>query len=240
MFISYAQNLEDLLLWRAFGPLQKGFYIDVGAWHPETDSVTKCFYDIGWSGINIEPDDHMFEQLMTARDRDVNLKLALSDAPGLQTFFTIGETTGLNTVCRDVMEMHRAAGYSIMEKDVSSSTLSSICDKYAPPEIHFLKIDVEGAEYSVLQGADFNRFRPWIVLVEATVPLSLTPSFGDWEPLLLNSNYEYVYTDGINRFYISSEKHSELKQAFSFPPNVFDNYVRANERRFWQNFNGNK
>jgi FkbM family methyltransferase len=233
MFISYAQNLEDLLLWRALRSVQNGFYIDVGAWHPETDSVTKWFYDFGWSGINIEPDDYMFSQLMTARSRDVNLKLALSEAKGHRTLFQVGEATGLSTLCHDIMESHKARGYTITEKQVLSSTLSSVCDEYAPEVIHFLKIDVEGAEYFVLQGADFNRFRPWIILIEATVPLSLTPAFGNWEHVLLGANYEYIYTDGINRFYISSEKISDLKRAFSFPPNVFDDYVRANERRFW-------
>ena len=54
-FISYAQNLEDVLLWRALGHIKNGFYIDVGANHPEWDSVTKHFYDLGWRGVNIEP-----------------------------------------------------------------------------------------------------------------------------------------------------------------------------------------
>ena len=236
MFISYAQNLEDLMLWRALKTIQNGFYIDVGAWHPETDSITKWFYDCGWSGINIEPDDYMFTQLVKARNRDVNLKLVLSETAGYESLFQVGEATGLSTLCVDIMQIHKTSGYSIVENQVPSATLSSICNEYAPAEVHFLKIDVEGAEYSVLRGADFERFRPWIVLIEATVPLSLIPSFANWEPILLNSNYEYVYTDGINRFYISCEKSNELRYAFRFPPNVFDDYVRANERSFWQKY----
>jgi FkbM family methyltransferase len=237
MLISYAQNLEDVLLWRALGSLSKGFYIDVGAWHPERDSVTKCFYDAGWRGINIEPDDHMFAQLVTHRERDINLKVALANVTSSMVLFQIGDNTGLSTICRDTMMMHKAAGLSIVEKEVISSTLSSICDNYSPAEIHFLKIDVEGAEHSVLQGADFDRFRPWIIIIEATVPLTLTPCFDSWEPLLFDSNYEYVYTDGINRFYVCKEQLATLKSAFRFPPNVFDRYVRASDRYFWQNSN---
>jgi hypothetical protein len=41
--ISYSQNNEDILLWRALKNVEKGFYIDVGANHPVDDSVTKLF-----------------------------------------------------------------------------------------------------------------------------------------------------------------------------------------------------
>ena len=56
-FISYAQNFEDVILWRAFKNLQNGFYVDVGANDPINDSVTQAFYEKGWRGINIEPID---------------------------------------------------------------------------------------------------------------------------------------------------------------------------------------
>ena len=51
-FISYAQNYEDVMLWRALQHIENGFYIDVGAAWPDVDSVTKAFYDKGWRGIN--------------------------------------------------------------------------------------------------------------------------------------------------------------------------------------------
>ena len=53
--ISYAQHTEEILLWRALSNAENGFYIDVGANDPITDSVTNLFYDNNWRGINIEP-----------------------------------------------------------------------------------------------------------------------------------------------------------------------------------------
>jgi hypothetical protein len=53
--ISYAQNREDILLWRALRDLSGGFYIDVGAEDPTQNSVTRAFYERGWHGINVEP-----------------------------------------------------------------------------------------------------------------------------------------------------------------------------------------
>ena len=54
-FISYAQNFEDIMLWRALGHVSGGFWIDVGAADPDTHSVTRVFSERGWCGVNIEP-----------------------------------------------------------------------------------------------------------------------------------------------------------------------------------------
>ncbi|MEI7747230.1 MAG: FkbM family methyltransferase, partial [Actinomycetota bacterium] len=75
-FVSYAQNREDVMLWRALSSVAQGFYVDVGANHPSHDSVTKAFYERGWSGINIEPLQKHYEELLLERPRDINLQVA--------------------------------------------------------------------------------------------------------------------------------------------------------------------
>ncbi len=54
-FISYAQNFEDVMLWRALKHVENGFYVDVGAQDPVVDSVSLAFYEHGWRGVHIEP-----------------------------------------------------------------------------------------------------------------------------------------------------------------------------------------
>jgi hypothetical protein len=75
-FVSYAQAKEDIHLLRALAGVRHevGFYIDVGAWDPDIDSVTKLFYDAGWHGINIEPSTKWFARLIEKRPRDINYK----------------------------------------------------------------------------------------------------------------------------------------------------------------------
>ena len=62
-FDSYAQNQEDVVLQIALADVDNGFYIDVGAFDPVTDSVTYVFYKRGWHGINVEPQPHYFKKL---------------------------------------------------------------------------------------------------------------------------------------------------------------------------------
>jgi FkbM family methyltransferase len=225
-FISYAQNFEDVMLWRALKHVDQGFYIDVGANDPDFDSVTKAFYERGWRGINVEPVPQWFERLEKARPRDINLQLALGAEPGEITLYEIPDT-GLSTAEKEFAERHEAErGYQSRELRVKMDTLASVCERFHLEPIHFLKIDVEGAEKAVFQGTDFGKIRPWIILVEATLPNSQEESYSDWEPLLLNAGYEYVYFDGLNRYYVAGE-HENLKEGFRVPPNVFDNFVRS-------------
>ena len=78
-FVSYAQNLEDVMLWRALRSIDAGFYIDVGASSPNMDSVTRAFSERGWRGINVEPSPHYFSQLVERRPADINLNVAVGN-----------------------------------------------------------------------------------------------------------------------------------------------------------------
>ncbi len=226
-FISYAQNYEDVVLWRALKDVEPGFYVDVGAADPEEISVTKLFYDRGWSGINIEPTAAYFERLVQARPRDLNLNVAAGAAPGLMALNEI-LGTGLSTGDEALARRHAAAGWESREITVPMLTLTSICESQSVGEIHFLKVDVEGAEADVLRGLDFERFRPWIVVVEATEPLSPTRNDESCEALLLGQRYRRAYFDGLNAFYVAEEQ-AGLIDALAVPPNVFDDYVTARE-----------
>lgn len=222
-FVSYAQNLEDLMLWRALSSVENGFYIDVGANDPTVDSVTRAFYERGWAGINIEPLKTHFDDLMASRPRDVNLCVAAGSEPAEIEIWDFG-VRGWGTADKEVIDNLSASGRKGVSYKVPVTTLSLICAQYAPADIHFLKVDVEGLEKVVLQGMDFDKYRPWVLVIEATKPNSKEESFGTWEDLVTDQGYLFVYADGLNRFYVASEKKS-LAEYFQYPPNVFDEFV---------------
>nr|VFK39968.1 MAG: methyltransferase, FkbM family [Candidatus Kentron sp. TC] len=231
-FISYAQNFEDVMLWRALKYIKKGFYIDIGAAWPDYDSVTKLFYDSGWSGINIEPNPTLYAQLEESRPIDTNLLLAVSDREDHLTMNILGDS-GLSTLDNAIAERHhQQVGWSIEKYIVQVTTLNALWQRYVPAdkEVHFLKIDVEGSERAVLAGNDWIGNRPWIVVVEATVPMTREENHEEWESLLLTADYQFVYADGLNRFYIAKEQEG-LLPAFRYPPNVFDEFLLVRQQQ---------
>jgi hypothetical protein len=69
-FVSYAQNGEDVVLRRALANVEVGRYIDVGANDATVESVSKAFYDAGWSGITVEPVRKYAAKHRSERPRD--------------------------------------------------------------------------------------------------------------------------------------------------------------------------
>jgi FkbM family methyltransferase len=222
-FTSYAQNFEDVMLWRALSHIERGFYIDIGAQDPIVDSVSLAFHEHGWHGVHVEPTSHYAELLKQQRPGDIVIQAAVgNDATVLQFFEIPG--TGISTAVAAIAAQHRDIGYEIHEMLVPCITLSAIFDVVKEPEIHWLKIDVEGFERQVLTSWGTSTARPWIVVVESTLPLTQIETHESWEKILITYGYSPVYFDGLNRYYVS-EDHPEIKAAFRTPPNYFDGFT---------------
>lgn len=229
--ISYAQNFEDVVLNRVFHNEDSGRYVDVGAYHPEIESVTKHFYDKGWSGINIEPIDRFLQLFQEMRPRDQNVRTAIGSYEGHVEFNEFGDT-GLSGYGdqpdRDILE---ALDVGKTTKNIPITTLAQIANKFNLSEVEFLKIDVEGAERDVLLGTDFKIFRPKIIVIEAIKPKlpgvsshAIIPTWPNFEDILLENDYEFGLFDGLNRFYFRCEN-PELKKLLSYPANITDGFI---------------
>ncbi len=220
--LSRAQNFEDVMLWRAFADVEAGFFIDVGAQHPIKDSVSKIFSEHGWRGIHIEPTPQFSDLLRADRPNETVIEAVVSDKQGAVSFFYIADT-GLSTGHRDIAEAHAAAGHPYQEITVPTLSLDDLLALAPSDDIHWLKIDVEGMEREVLESWRISQRRPWIVVIEANLPGSQTPSHESWEGLILAKGYHHIYYDGLNRFYVS-DAHRALDNHFALPPNVFDGF----------------
>jgi FkbM family methyltransferase len=237
LFISYSQNLEDVMLYRALKHVKQGFYIDVGAGSPIKNSVSKAFYDLDWSGINIEPTLKAYSELKSDRPNDVNLQVAISNEIGEATIYEISNSD-LSTLDGYIAWTHASKGHKIKQKKIDVITLDKLWNdmELSEQEVHFLKIDIEGLEEKAISSNNWKKNRPWIVVVESTLPNSPEETHFEFDKILINNKYQLAYCDGLNRFYVS-EEHSDLLPMFKYPPNPFDKFLKYTEIYYLTSFN---
>lgn len=66
--VSYSLFGEDIILRTFFEKQKKGFYVDIGAYHPFMISNTAYFYKRGWHGINIEASPNLIQPFKRSRN----------------------------------------------------------------------------------------------------------------------------------------------------------------------------
>jgi len=199
--ITYAQNREDLLLESFFFEKKDGFYVDVGGYDPDNDSVTKLFYLKGWKGINIEPQPAQYKKFVTRRPRDININAAIGDKPGLLKLRVYG-SAGLSTLSNELKEQYitssEATTKEFKDIEVKVVPLKDIFKKHKVSVIDFMKVDVEGFEMEVLRSNDWKHYRPQVLCIEAGV------THADARSFLKERKYKHVFNDGLNDYYVDT------------------------------------
>jgi FkbM family methyltransferase len=232
MFVSYGQNREDVVLRRALRDVAQGTYVDVGANDPRLYSLSRGFYDQGWSGVTIEPVPRFASAHRAERPRDTLVEVAVTDEDlDSVTLHVIGDT-GLSTLVDEVSERHARDGWSSQDVTVPASSLDRVLEDAGMQgrDIHFVSVDVEGAEPAVLRSFDLERWRPWILVVESTAPRSTEQTHEAWEPGVLAAGWVPCLFDGLSRFYASPD-HPELVELLSYPACPLDEYDTDADRQ---------
>ena len=212
--ISYSMpdQMEDVILYNVFKDEDNIFYIDVGSNDPLADSVTKLLYDTkNARGINIEPQKRLIDITNRERPEDINICMGIGEKDGVADLYVQGDILcGISTVSIGNINKEFYKG----KTTINITTLKKICDEYVKEkEISFLKVDVEGYERNVLLGADLSMYRPKVIVMESTLPMTDIPCYDQWEDILIDNKYHYVFSHGVNRYYVADE-HSEFDERF--------------------------
>ncbi len=220
----YTRNFEDVIIQRVFARYEKGTYIDVGASVPIPDSNTYALYQKGWRGIAIEPLTDYNEQWNLLRPEDNLINAAVSNSYG-KVNLSIYDGAQQVSTCLPGIRDHWQRNANLKPDrtiEVTTVTLDNIITQHIGDKpIHLLSIDAEGMEENVLKGINLWKYRPWLMVIEATLPGTPLPSHQQWEPIVLDAGYLMVLFDGVNRFYLAPE-HRNLLPAFATPPNSWD------------------
>ena len=169
---SYTKDHEDRAV---LGLLKKRFglapsevrYFDIGANHYLRGSNSYLAYRCGATGVLVEADPMLCEQLRKHRPKDTVLNSAITDQAGSGdlTFYvcSLATRSTLDPVQAERLKRH---GFTI-EREIAVPALSfeEIVEKYGfTPD--FLSIDVEGYDLRVLKSIDLEKYPVKVILAE--------------------------------------------------------------------------
>ena len=210
---SFAQSGEDMIISYVLHFLQKPIsevtYLDLGANHAKELSNTYHFYQMGAKGVLLEANPELIHELEQVRSRDIILNRAVSFSQLEQEVpFYVLNGDGLSTIdygeaqkaCVQNPDLKITATYQI-----KTIHIQEILETYFPHELTILSIDLEGLEEKILEQIDFDRYQPWIIVLE-NIPYRPTLSIDEREykgcSLLEKCGYtEYAFT-GINSIFL--------------------------------------
>lgn len=148
-----------------FPGLRNGVFVDIGAHDGVAFSNTKYLEEkLDWTGIAIEPLPEVFEQL-TRNRTCVCVNGCVSGAVGTAHFRRIrGYSEMLSGLVDRYDPKHlaridaevRAHGGQIDQIEVNCYRLNDLLSQHGLRKVHYMHIDVEGAEYEILQSIDFD------------------------------------------------------------------------------------
>ena len=206
---SYAQNGEDLNIWNILNAKQSGFYIDIGCSDWQAGSVSYFFYERGWMGLCVDVQQQYQAGFTAHRPRDTFLCAGVSDRSEERCLYdSFGQLSTFAPEHLDALIQKGVfpKGFGFDQKMLQTTTLRHILDANPPVEIDFMKIDVEGFEYKALQGNDWLRYRPRLIILEATEPCNLSVRTDlSCTQFLTKKNYKHILFDGLNSYYIDKE-----------------------------------
>jgi hypothetical protein len=141
-----------------FPDVTDGFFVDVGSGHGTIGSNTVMLERRGWKGICIDP----FPVHMEGRTCEMFKEVVFSEPGKEMTFRAAKGLAGLE----DTLGKWNTTAMRAPAVQFTTPTLESILVRgNAPPFVHFVSLDIEGAEYEALKGFPLDRVRvgAWVI-----------------------------------------------------------------------------
>ena len=175
---------DKWVLIRMFPSETNGFFLDVGSGHGTIGSNTKALEERGWKGICVDP----FPTYMEGRTC-VMEKVVVSHSAGQVVKFHTH--SGLGGIA-DTLGKWKDEAQKSPAVELTTTTLAEVLARNnAPPFIHFMSIDIEGAELDALKGIPFDKYRFGSMAIEHNEE---EPKRTDIINYLRQHGYERVHT----------------------------------------------
>jgi hypothetical protein len=196
---------------------KKGFYVDIGCYHPVKFSQTFKLYKFGWTGINIDISRESIDLFNLYRPKDKNLNLGISLKSGLEDGYFNKNISTTNFIDSDYSNYINKKKYII--RKIKTKTINQIFEEHNISEVDFLKIDCEGMDLSIIKSFNFDKYKVSFLSIEFL--------YGDVGNFIKkkNSNIQSVH-----QLFFKSEIYQVLKNNFELIDHFGFAFLLANKK----------
>lgn len=191
--VSYPSEIgqDKWVIGKMFPGVTDGFFLDVGSGHGTIGSNTKALEELGWTGICVDPfPTHM--EGRTCRMEKVVVSSAAGQVVKFHTHSGLGGIADTLGKWKDEAEKSPAV-------ELTTTTLADVLERNgAPSFIHFLSLDIEGAELEALRAVPFDQYRFGAMAIEHN---DEEPKRSDLLKFLAERGYQRVHTFRQDDFY---------------------------------------
>lgn len=142
---TYTQREEQKYILEHFKDNKNGFFLDVGGYHPEVFSNVRALYNLGWTGVIVEPSDPCFSTLAEFYNgTGVEVyNCCIGTETGVFRFFDSNGDALSSTDKAHVKKWTENYGSKFTEITKQFYTLQDLITKSAYKSFNFVSIDVE-------------------------------------------------------------------------------------------------
>lgn len=162
----YSQGAEQHTILKCLSHLPiPGRFLDIGAYHPTVFSNTRALYELGWSGVMVEPAPEPFLSLLKEYGNDERITL-ISAAVGFHKGLSVLHATAdaLSTTEIDHVEKWRGVAKYDGRFHVPTITIGDILNQFGAFE--FVSIDTEGTSAGLFKELLRSGMLPFVICVE--------------------------------------------------------------------------
>lgn len=163
---TYGQFGEDAIVQALLKFVRKGYYVDVGAYHPVLYSNTYALYRRGWNGLAIDPNPHLHRVFSLMRPRDTHIVSAIAAKHASLEYHRFTDAS-YNTFdgTEAAKRMQTRALHALPPILVEAQPLRELIAQHNVSRIDFMNIDVEGMDIEILESHDWN-IPPRVIAIE--------------------------------------------------------------------------
>lgn len=160
----YSQHYEEYFIRDFFKDKRGGIFVDVGANDYKVNSTTYYLEKyLGWHGIAVDANNAFKAGYLAHRPKTKYITAFISDHSGLSRDFYIVKTNSrLSTGDKESVSR-----FPLSKVSTQTLSLNDLLGREGVHRIDFLSIDIELSESKALKGFDIERYKPWLVCIEA-------------------------------------------------------------------------